>query len=143
MSMPGSAPAGGARRAVAAVSGTDPVAPVAPASPGSALANAGKDTAKTETTIAKMVAGAVDRRRIVAVAILPPCAGPRRLPDGSANVDPTPRTDARQRRWRQNQAAPGGLPPGTTRSLSKATPRRGRMSGSRVRWEPGHHALCP
>jgi len=87
--------------AVAAVSGTGPVAPVAPASPGSALANAGRDTAKTETTIPKMAAGAVDRRRVVAVAILPPvCASPRRLPDGSGNVDPTPRTDARQRRWR-------------------------------------------
>src|SRR4026209_960 len=102
--MPGAAPGGGARTAVADVPSRDPVVPVAPASPGSALANVGTDTARMETTIKKMVAGAVDRRRGIAVMYPSPeserSARPRRLPDSSPNVDPTPRMDAPQRRRR-------------------------------------------
>src|SRR4249919_1998618 len=82
--MPGSAPAGG----VGAIGRVAPVAPDAPASPGSSLAEAGTANTRIRTTVAKAVAGAVDRRRDDVVVVLPRCARPRRLQDGSANVDP-------------------------------------------------------
>ena len=66
--MPGSAPAGslGTNGTVA------PVAPDAPAPPGSPLAEAGATNTRIATTVAKAVAGAVDRRRDVVVVVLPP-----------------------------------------------------------------------
>ena len=58
---------------------------------------------------------------------------------------PNPPAGARapQRRRRKNHAAPEGSRPGVTRSISKACPKRRRISGSRVRVEPGHRHLAP
>src|SRR6185436_19046191 len=65
--MPGSAPTGGA----GANGMVAPVAPDTPASPGSPLAEAGAANTRIRTTVAKAVAGAVDRRRDVVVVIPP------------------------------------------------------------------------
>ena len=69
--MPGGAPAGtiGTVGTAAAVA---PVAPDMPASPGSSLAEAGAANTRIRTTVARAVAGAVDRRRDVVVVMLPP-----------------------------------------------------------------------
>src|SRR6266511_3271929 len=91
--MPGSAPAG-TIGTVGTTATVAPVAPDTPAAPGSPLAEAGAANTRIRTTVARAVAGAVDRRRDVVVAMLPRCARPRRLPNGSENVDPSPRFDA-------------------------------------------------
>jgi hypothetical protein len=98
--MPGSAPAG-TIGTVGTTAMVAPVAPDTPASPGSPLAEAGAANTRIRTTVAKAVAGAVDRRRDVVVVMLPlVCASPRRLPNGSENVDPRPPVGCPQRRRR-------------------------------------------
>ena len=68
--MPGSAPAG---TSVGTIGTVAPGAPDAPASPGSPLAKAGAANTRVRTTVAKAVAGAVDRRRDVVVVLPPVC----------------------------------------------------------------------
>jgi len=72
--MPGSAPAGtiGTIGTVGTAATVAPVPPDAAASPGSPLAEAGAANTRVRTTVARAVAGAVDRRRDVVVVMLPP-----------------------------------------------------------------------
>src|SRR5215211_2369684 len=110
--MPGSAPAGslGTNGTVA------PVAPDAPASPGSPLAEAGAPNTRIRTTVAKAVAGAVDRRRDVVVVVLPPVC---------ETAQATGRfRDRRPRASGPMRSTPPEIEPGTARGVT-----------------PGHHAF--